>query len=285
MADVLRVWLVGTRRRAVVAEAVDRLAGLFTERTRVVGRTLDEESSLADVDADLVVVLGGDGAILSTVRRLEGREIPLLGINFGKLGFLAEVRASELRRAAEETLVPGGFRVSSRMLSEAEIHHPDGRREGPFRGLNDTVIERWNSRTLTITLHVSGLRATTYRGDGLVVSTPTGSTAHSLAAGGPIVEPGVSAFVVTPICAHGLTTRPLVLAPEQEIVMTVEAGESKPGLVVDGHTVRELMPGTEVHVRRSERHVLLAGPRYRSYFDVLKARLLWAGQPPYEGGG
>lgn len=262
-----------------------RLRELLTERTVVVGTTEDETTSLEAVDADLVVVLGGDGAILSAVRRLEGRELPVLGINFGKLGFLAEVRASELERAASEVLVPGGFRVSRRMLVAAEIRYPDGSTEGPFHGLNDVVIERWNSRTLGVTLQVAGARATTYRGDGLVIATPTGSTAHSLAAGGPIVEPSVEAFVVTPICAHGLTTRPLVLGPEQEAVMMVEPGESRPGLVVDGHTVREVEPGTEVHVRRSSRTLLLAGPRYRSYFDILRKRLLWAGQPPYEGTG
>ena len=277
-----RVFVVGDGGRAAVADAAPRLLRLLGDRVELVGCDLERAQDLRGLDVDLVVVLGGDGAILAAARRLHDSPAPVLGVNFGKLGFLAALRASELESRAEEVVVRGRYRVSRRMTLEAHLHRKDGRVEAPVRGLNDAVVERWDARSLSVDFEVDGRPATTYRGDGVIVATPTGSTAHSLAAGGPLVEPGVEAFVVSPICAHSVTNRPLVLAPDQEIVLRVGPGSARPGLAVDGQVLFDLSLGDEVVIRRAEAPVLLAAPRDRTFFDVLRLRLQWAGQPPYD---
>ncbi len=275
------LFVVGDLSRPRVEEAAERLLELLGDRVKVVGVDLAGERDLSGLRVDLVVVLGGDGALLSAARRLDGDPVPVLGFNFGKLGFLAGVRRRELEWAVEEVLVEGRFRVSRRMMLEVEFTSPDGGRQGPFRGLNDTVLERADARLLSVGLTVGGETATTYRCDGLIVATPTGSTAYSLAAGGPIVEPEMEAFVINPICAHGLTNRPLMVGAEGLITLEVE-GPGRASLTVDGQVVAELSEGTRVAVRRSAVVLNLAMPSSRSHFDVLRTRLQWAGQPPYE---
>jgi len=277
-----RLFVVGDGARGGVREAADELVGLADGRCEVVGVDLGGEADLGGVEADLVVVLGGDGAILAAARRLAGSSVPVLGVNFGKLGFLAATRASELREAADTIFAGGGFQISRRMMLEATVRHAAGGDTGPMRGLNDAVVERWDARSMSVHFLVDGETATTYRGDGVIVATPTGSTAHSLAAGGPIVEPDLEAFVVSPICAHSVSNRPLVLRADQELVLRVGPGSSRPGLAVDGQVLVELAAGDEVEVRRSAQPFHLAVPRDRTFFDVLRTRLHWAGQPPYE---
>lgn len=278
-----RVFIVGRRDQPGVEAAMQRMRTLLGDRVKVEGADLDGKTDLSKVDVDLLVVLGGDGALLRAARKLEGNPVPVLGVNFGKLGFLAGIRASGIERAVEDVIVGGGFRVSVRMMIEATVQHADGRSEGPHRALNDVVVERWDARSLSIHLTVDGETATTYRGDGLIVATPTGSTAHSLAAGGPIVEPGLCAIVVSPMCAHGLTNRPLVLSAESELVLEVGPGSQRPGMAVDGQVLVALAQGDRVTVRRSQVRFHLASPRTLGHFEVLRSRLHWAGAPPEEG--
>lgn len=281
-----RIHVLGDAEKPGVAETAARLTSLLDGRADVLGVDLDGDAGAraAPADADLHVVLGGDGAILAAVRRLGEPAAPVLGVNLGKLGFLAGVRASELEAAVDEVLVGGRMVVSRRMRLEATVTHADGRVESGLRGLNDAVVERWDPRSLSIELVVDGASATTYRGDGLIVATPTGSTAHSLAAGGPIVEPEMEAFVVSPMCAHSVSNRPLVLRADQELVLRVGPGSRRPGLAVDGQLLVDLEEGAVVTVRRAARGVALAFPERRTFFDVLRTRLHWAGQPPYEAG-
>lgn len=278
-----RVFLVGDEARPRVARALKRLEHLLQGRAEIVGVDHYGAEDLGEIDADLVVVLGGDGAILSASRRLGPSTTPVLGVNFGKLGFLAALRARELERAANEVIVGGRYRVSRRMTLEATLHRKGGGVEGPVRGLNDTVLERWDATSLAVDFVVDDKVATTYRGDGVIVATPTGSTAYSLAAGGPIVEPGVEAFVVSPICAHSVANRPLVLGPDQVVTLRVVGGSARPGLAVDGQVKFDLRHGDEVQVRRGAHPFHLAMPEDRTFFEVLNARLQWAGQPQYEG--
>lgn len=279
-----RIYIVGDAAKVGVREAAERIGALVRDRVDVLGVDLDGTVDASGIDADLFVVLGGDGAILSAVRRLGERDVPVLGVNLGKLGFLAGVRATELDAAVEGILVGGRFTVSRRMRLEAVVRHADGRVAEPLRGLNDAVVERWDPRSLSIDLRVDGAPATTYRGDGVIVATPTGSTAHSLAAGGPIVEPEMEAFVVSPMCAHSVANRPLVLRADQEVVLRVGPGSRRPGLAVDGQLLVDLEEGDTVTVRRAARGVSLAFPEDRTFYDVLRTRLHWAGQPPYESG-
>lgn len=278
------VYVLGDATKAGVQDAAARIAALLRGRAAVLGVDLDGTTDPSRAEADLFVVLGGDGAILSAVRRLGSRDTPVLGVNLGRLGFLAGVRAAELDAAVEDVIVRGRFTVSRRMQLEAVVTHADGRVEGPLRGLNDAVVERWDPRSLSIDLRVDGVPATTYRGDGVIVATPTGSTAHSLAAGGPIVEPEIEAFVVSPMCAHSVANRPLVLRADQELVLRVGPGSRRPGLAVDGQLLVDLAEGATVTVRRAAQHVALAFPEDRTFYDVLRTRLHWAGQPPYESG-
>jgi len=278
-----RVYLVGDEGRPRVSRALKRLAHLLQGRADVVGVDPYGAEDLGELEADLVVVLGGDGAILAASRRLGPSTTPVLGVNFGKLGFLAALRARELERAAEEIIVGGRYRVSRRMTLEATLHRAGGGVEGPVRGLNDTVLERWDAASLAVDFVVDGKVATTYRGDGVIVATPTGSTAYSLAAGGPIVEPGVEAFVVSPICAHSVANRPLVLGPDQVVTLRVLGGSRRPGLAVDGQVKFDLQHGDEIQVRRGAHPFHLAMPEDRTFFEVLNMRLQWAGQPQYEG--
>ncbi len=281
--SALRVFLVGDEGRPRVSRALKRLGHLLEGRADVVGVDPFGADDLGEIEADLIIVLGGDGAILAASRRLGPRETPVLGVNFGKLGFLAALRARELERAADEIVGERKYRVSRRMTLEATLYRASGEIEGPVRGLNDAVVERWDARTIAVEFVVDGEVATTYRGDGVIVATPTGSTAHSLAAGGPIVEPGVEALVVSPICAHSVANRPLVLSPDQVVTLRVKGGSLRPGLAVDGQVLFDLAAGDEIQVRRSAHPFHLAMPADRTFFEVLRTRLQWGGQPRYEG--
>jgi len=276
------VQLVGDGSRDAVAAAAPKLLELLGPRVNVIGVDLDGSADLAGLEADLVVVLGGDGAILSAARRLHGSKAPVLGVNFGKLGFLAALRANELADKARDVIAHGRYVVSRRMTLAVQVHRADGTRSRVVRGLNDAVVERWDARSLAVEFIVDGETATTYRGDGVIVATPTGSTAHSLSAGGPLVEPSLHALVVSPICAHSVSNRSLVLSPRQQVVLRVLGGSPRPGLAVDGQELFDLAPGDEVRVHRSRLPFLLALPEGRTFFDVLRTRLHWAGETPFE---
>jgi NAD+ kinase len=278
------VLIVGDAERPGVTEASERLQTALRGRVEVLGADLAGTTDLASTTASLVVVLGGDGSILSAARRLAANPVPVLGINLGQLGFLAGARAVELERAAQELIVARNYRVSRRMRLAATLHRAGGGDDAPLVGLNDAVVERWDARSLSVDLIVDGEPATTYRGDGVIVATPTGSTAHSLAAGGPIVEPEMEALVVSPICAHSVSNRPIVLGGEQVVRLRVRGGSRRPGLAVDGQSLVDLRDGDEVEIRRAPNPFRLAMPRGRRFFEVLRTRLHWAGQPPYEDG-
>ena len=278
------VLIVGDAERPGIAEAAERLQAALRGHLDVLGADLDGTADLAATTASLVVVLGGDGAILAAARRLAANPAPVLGINLGQLGFLAGVRPAEMERAAQDVIIARNYRVSRRMRLAATLRRAGGAVGEPLVGLNDAVVERWDARSLSVDLIVDGEPATTYRGDGVVIATPTGSTAHSLAAGGPIVEPEMEAFVVSPICAHSVSNRPIVLGGEQVVRLRVRGGSRKPGLAVDGQSLVDLREGDEVEVRRAANPFRLAMPRGLRFFEVLRTRLHWAGQPPYEDG-
>jgi NAD+ kinase len=280
----LSVLIVGDATRPGVTEASERLQAALRGRVEVLGADLAGTADLSATTASLVVVLGGDGAILSAARRLGANAAPVLGINLGQLGFLAGVRPAEMERAAQDVIIARNYRVSRRMRLTATLRRVGGEAEAPLLGLNDAVVERWDSRSISVDLIVDGEPATTYRGDGVIVATPTGSTAHSLGAGGPIVEPEMEALVVSPICAHSVSNRPIVLGGEQVIRLRVRGGSRRPGLAVDGQSLVDLRDGDEVEVRRAPNPFRLAMPRGLRFFEVLRTRLHWAGQPPYEDG-
>ncbi|HEY5658629.1 MAG TPA: NAD(+)/NADH kinase [Myxococcota bacterium] len=224
---------------------------------------------------DLAIVLGGDGTLLAVARALGRRPIPLLGVNLGTLGYLADTASDELYAALEQVLADG-FAVESRMRLEVEVAR-DGAGLGRYLALNEAVIVRNAvSRLIDLETFADGMVVTTYHADGLIVATPTGSTAYSLSAGGPLLEPELEAILLTPISPHTLTHRPLVLPETCELEIRVQdarGGEVR--LTVDGQVGCALKQGDRVCVRRSEFPVRMLVPPGRNRFEVMRTKLRW----------
>ncbi len=225
--------------------------------------------------ADLVVVLGGDGTLLAVARAIGDRDVPILGVNLGTLGFLAEISRGELF-AALEAVLAGRFRIEERMRLDVSVERAGGSL-GRYLALNDAVISNTAlSRLVHLETRADGAEVTTYHADGLIVATPTGSTAYSLSAGGPLVYPTMRALVLTPISAHTLTHRPLVLPETCEVQVRVrDTRGGQVHLTVDGQVGRELAQGDLVTVRRAARPARLLVDPARSRFDVMRAKLRW----------
>lgn len=232
-----------------------------------------ERASLAE-KSDLLVVLGGDGTLLSVAREVGTRPVPILGVNLGTLGFLAEVNPHEQYALLEEVL-SGEFTTEPRMRLEVRAHRGD--RE-LFRtlALNDAVLSRSDlSRMIDLEASTDGQPVTRYHGDGLIVSTPTGSTAYTLSAGGPILMPGSHVYVMTPICPHTLTQRPLVLPANAHTEITVRGSEGAAQLTVDGQVGAALEQGDIVSVNADAPPAHFVVAQGRSRFDVLRTKLGW----------
>jgi NAD+ kinase len=264
--------------RAVARELVDWLARrghgtLLDPESAAVGET---PAGLLEPDAacDLVVVLGGDGTLLAVARNYAGGP-PLLGVNLGRLGFLTEVPRDELYPALIEILA-GRYEVEPRSLLDIELVR-DGDVPRRFRALNDAVIAKSAlSRIIDLRLAVDGRFVSRYRSDGLVVSTPTGSTAYNLSAGGPILHPRLPVAVLTPICPHTLTLRPLVVPDSAVIEVTLETQTESVYVTVDGQEGTELAAGDRVRVTRAPDEVrLVRTAEPRSIFEGLRSKLHW----------
>ena len=270
-----RVFIACSGRKPGVGEALEELLPLVEDRAEVVGVDRDLTAELRSVEADLVLVLGGDGTFLSVARRLAGSDCPVLGVNLGRMGFLTEVPWDESASALEAALA-GECRVSRRMMLEVETSFG-----AKAVGLNDAVVTRGAlSRILSLEVRVDGGYATQHDGDGVIVATPTGSTAYSLSAGGPLVSPDVEALLVVPICPHTLSTRPLVLGADRQIDIHVrDSGTAKPlpgvHLTVDGQINWPLEPGSRVTVRRHPRPVRVVEVGRRTWFQTVREKLHW----------
>ena len=223
----------------------------------------------------LVVVLGGDGTLLAVARAIGRRLVPILGVNLGALGFLAEIDLGELFPTLEAVLADR-FRIEPRMRFEVSVDR-NGEELGHYLALNDAVIAKTAlSRMVDLETRADGFEVTTYHADGLIVSTPTGSSAYSLSAGGPLLLPSFEAVVLTPICSHTLTQRPLVLSAGCEITIRVQdARGGEVHLTVDGQVGRELAESDRVTVRRSEWPAQLLVPKDRNRFEVMRTKLRW----------
>jgi NAD+ kinase len=236
---------------------------------------LDKPSLAAEVD--MIVVLGGDGTLLGMADCIgdAGSGIPLLGVNFGSLGFLTEVTLPELYRSLDAAL-SGRARVESRLMLRA-VTTRDGVQFAQSIALNDAVITKTaRSRMIDLSVYVGDEFVTRVKADGLIIATPTGSTAYNLAAGGPIVQPSVDALLLTPIAPHTLTNRPIVIPSTSPVRVHPNMEERDEVFVTfDGQQGFNLQAGDEVTVRRSERPLRLIKPSTRSYFEVLRTKLKW----------
>jgi NAD+ kinase len=232
------------------------------------------EGQTFDPTADLVVVLGGDGTMISTARLVEDHEPLVLGINYGSLGYLTEFRIEEMFPALEMVLA-GEYEVDHRVMLKA-AHWSDGEEIAAGRVLNDVVINKAAlARIIEIEVYFNGLFLNSFRADGLIVATPTGSTAYNLSAGGPIIYPSMNAVVVTPICPFTLTNRPIVVPDSAEIELRLLHENEGVVLTLDGQTGYNMKADDTVKIRKSSNTFNLVRPANRNYFDVLRNKLKW----------
>lgn len=223
-------------------------------------------------EADFLVSLGGDGTLLSLVRRSYSYHKPVLGINAGNLGFLADVTLDEVDTFLDSLLI-GDYKIDERMMMEGKLHKKDTSIE-EFYAFNDVVITRPTiSKMVNIEASINSEWFNTYRGDGLIISTPTGATAYSLAAGGPVMYPLTKAFILTPICPHSLTQRPLVFPANFSI--DLNSPRDRVIAMVDGQDDYEMKAGDRLHISMSPIGVKLIHKKNRNYFSVLRDKLSW----------
>jgi len=232
-------------------------------------------ADLPAANLDLVIVLGGDGTLLS-VARLMGDGAPLLGVNLGRLGFLTEVGRTELYPSLVEVLA-GRFEIEERGMADVDFRPAAGEPRS-FRALNDAVIAKSAvARIIELSLSVDGRPVTRYRADGLIVSTPTGSTAYNLSAGGPILHPALGVTVIAPICPHTLTLRPIVVPDTAEVEAVLESAQELVHLTVDGQEWTDLAVGDRVRYRRSSVTARLVRASERTFWETLRGKLGWGG--------
>jgi NAD+ kinase len=223
---------------------------------------------------DLMLVLGGDGTMIATARMIGDREIPVLGVNYGGLGYLTEFRIEELFSALESILA-GNYRLDRRVMLAVQLRRGD---QTPMtnRVLNDVVINKSAlARIIEIEAYFNGQFVNAFRADGLIISTPTGSTAYNLSAGGPVIFPSMNAVVITPICPFTLSNRPIVVPDDAEIELLLKTDKEEVALTLDGQVGFPLEVADRISIRKSRTTFNLIQPSNRNYFDVLRDKLRW----------
>ena len=235
-----------------------------------------EVPTLDDVELDALLTFGGDGTLLRGARLLGERETPILGVNLGRVGFLTTATRDTLAFALD-ALVAGRYTVERRQALQAAIADHDGNRRSVQVAVNEVAVHKGGvARVVRVNVYIQGENVGPYSADGLIVATPTGSTAYSLSAGGPIVVPGVEAMVVTPICAHTLAVRPLVVPATYRVTIEPMAGGAEDLLVsFDGQTGTTLSPGESVDVRRADHRVLLVRVGDDGFISRMRRKLHW----------
>lgn len=225
--------------------------------------------------ADLVIAVGGDGTMLYASRLVAGRDVPLLGINRGRLGFLADITPGEMLRRLDEVLA-GDYDEDRRLMLEAVIDK-DGEPPRRALALNDVVLQKRDTgRMLDFENWVDGLYVNTHGGDGIVIATPTGSTAYALSGGGPIIHPSLDAITLVPICPHTLSDRPIVIRADSSIeIRVLERPDTRAEVACDGFALGELGAGARLRVRAAREQVMLIHPRGHDYFRLLRSKLHW----------
>ena len=275
-----RILILADRRKPHVAAALEALRPALERAAECRVLDLGETAPPERTEADLALVLGGDGAILAAARRLGESDVPLVGVNLGKLGFLTSYTVSDLPEALPD-LLAGSLPFDTPMLLDCSVVR-GGEPIHRSTAVNDAVVSRGAlSRVIELTLAIDGEEVATYAGDGLIVATPLGSTAHSLSAGGPIVPPQMQALIITPICPHTLSNRPLVVPAEAALEVALDARGVTAALTVDGQVFFELATGDRLRLSRSGRRLRLLRRRGGSFFSTLRDKMYWKGHPNY----
>ncbi|QKT02598.1 NAD(+) kinase [Ectothiorhodospiraceae bacterium 2226] len=282
------VGLIGKYGDASVGEMLQRVAQHLHARGL---RVLIDENTAASVkdwpaelcsrlaigeQADLAIVIGGDGTLLNAARSLADHDVPLLGVNLGRLGFLVDVSPHRVTECLDEVLA-GRYQEESRLLLHAVIER-GGEPISASDALNDVVVHKWEvARMLELEVYIEDQFVYTMRADGLIVSTPTGSTAYALSGGGPILHPALDALVLVPICPHSMSNRPIVVAADSRIEIVVKDGSQAHAQVTcDGQINLGLLAGDRVKVAKKSHAIRLLHPATHNHYDILRAKLRWS---------
>lgn len=275
----MRIFVLGNGSRSGVSEEAERLLPFLKEHCEVAALDLHQREDLSKLAADIALVLGGDGAILRAARQMGYRQTPVLGVNLGKLGFLADLSPEQLREALPH-IISGEFRITRHVMFECLVAAPEGSQA--FLGLNDVSIHAGPPfHMIELDLIVDGETVLHFAGDGLIVSTPIGSTAHSLSAGGPILGQELPAFVITPICGHALSNRAVVDSSEKVYTIAVRRASAGTSLVVDGQDIIPLTTRHLVTVRKAPVSFGLVKVTGHSHYQTLRDKLRWGTGPNY----
>lgn len=286
-----RIALIGKYGDPGVGGTVDKLIAILENRGVEV--ILEEHTakaiqksgyiieSLEDIssDCDLAITVGGDGTLLNAARSMINSNVPLLGINLGRLGFLVDVSPDELDMRMEEIL-NGKYEEEHRILLSTRIEHHNGGSDSISDAFNDVVVHKWEvARMIETETYINGRFLNSMRSDGLIVSTPTGSTAYALSGGGPILEPDMNAIILVPICPHTMSYRPIVIDGDSEIEIIVKEGPlSHAQVTCDGQINLGVVSGDKIRIKKHDRYVRLIHPCKHNHYEILRAKLHWGEQ-------
>ena len=251
---------------AEFAEAASRIAGIEIPAGRIYGDEIG-----AQPEGTVMLCYGGDGTLLEGVHRLDGRELPVIGVNSGHLGFLATAPKENIEAILDD-IESGNLKFERRSM--LEVSGVPGLGEKRLYALNESAVQRLGATMITIHAYVDGQMTATYNGNGVIISTPTGSTAYSLSAGGPIITPACNCLAISPLSAHNLAIRPLVIPDSSEIRLDIDTREIPATVSADNRTY-EISGNVSLTVRRAQRSIFLAVPHNISFYDTLRNKMMW----------
>lgn len=280
----MKVYVLGNAQKTGVTTEVQRALTFLEERAEVLTVDLLQEKDLHEYPAaDLALVFGGDGAILRAARQMGYRQVPVLGINLGRLGFLADIHPQELHSSFLQIL-QGNYRVTRHLMYECVIEDRVTGQTQTLLGLNEVVVHSAPPLHMVhLELDVDGVAISRFGGDGLILSTPVGSTAHNLSAGGPILEQELAAFVITPISPHTLTFRPIVESADKLFTVHLAGGTEEAVTVIDGQLSVGITKDHRIAIRRAPVFFQLVKVPGRSFYQTLRDKLRWGTPPSYRG--
>ncbi len=282
MTKTFQLIILARDQRAEVQAVLEKLTKFLEQQSNTKFVIIDSKNNLklSEQYADLIVTLGGDGAILRACRELGEQQLPIMGINLGRLGFLADLTLEEFQKEYE-AISNSQFRVVEHLMFDCRLVHKNGKSES-FLGLNEVVVHAEKTLSMIdVLLEIDGEHVTTFSADGLIISTPVGSTAHSLSAGGPILQQELKNFVINPICPHTLTNRPIVDSASRLYCLKLPEASDNATMVIDGQVSKPFVSGDYIEVREAKVTFKLARLKHHSYYSTLHRKLGWSGQPDY----
>lgn len=275
-----RIFILGNPAKPQVPKAFAQIKKFVAERAQLAGASLSmRAAAVAKAKPDFVIVLGGDGTLISVARELGRRQIPLIGVNFGKLGFLTQFTLEELTERFDD-VVANGELIAERIMLSVRVVRKSGKLVHGGLCFNDCVIHAGPPfRMITLDIELDGRKLTRVSGDGLIVCTPSGSTAHNMSAGGPILMADVHSIVLTPLSAHSLTHRPVVISADSRLIIVAESVNAGTAALMDGQIPCRLNAGDKVHIRQSpHRAKIVRNPRLAKWSNLL-SKLRWGREP------